>query len=242
MNAQDLKNSILQLAMEGKLVEQRKEEGTARELLQAIQEEKARLVAEKKIKKTKPLPPVTEEEKPFDIPESWEWVRLGEIGTVYGGGTPKTSEGTYWNNGNIAWIRPADMNFSGKYIIRGGKCITTKGLNESSAQLSPKGSVIISTRAPIGYVKIAEIDSCTSQGCKTFSAFNQKLVLSDYIYYVIQQRTPDLIKRSSGTTFKEISGLGVSETVIPLPPLAEQKRIVAKIEELLPLVEKMRKG
>ena len=79
MNAQDLKNSILQRAIEGKLVPQRKEEGTAKELLAEIRAEKARLVKEKKIKKSKPLPKITDEEKPFDIPESWEWVRLDDI-------------------------------------------------------------------------------------------------------------------------------------------------------------------
>lgn len=79
MNAQDLKNSILQRAIEGKLVPQRKEEGTAKELLAEIRAEKARLIKEKKIKKIKPLLEITDEEKPFDIPGSWEWVRLGEI-------------------------------------------------------------------------------------------------------------------------------------------------------------------
>lgn len=79
MNAQDLKNSILQRAIEGKLVPQRKEEGTAKELLAEIRAEKARLVKEKKIRKSKPLPEITDEEKPFDIPENWEWVRLGDI-------------------------------------------------------------------------------------------------------------------------------------------------------------------
>lgn len=227
-----MRDKILDLAIRGKLTDQRQEDGNARDLLKKIQAEKERLIKEKKIKKGKPLPEITEEEKPFDIPNSWEWVRLGEIGTIYGGGTPKTTESDYWNNGTIAWIRPADMNFSAKYIERGEKNITEKGLNKSSAKMFPKGSVIISTRAPIGYVKIAKIDACTSQGCKTFGAYSQKLVLSVYIYYVIQQRMPDLEIRASGTTFKEISGSGVAQTVIPLPPFAEQKRIADKVSKL----------
>ena len=85
MTPQELKNSILQLAIQGKLVEQRPEEGTAEELFTQIQQEKKRLIAEKKIKKEKPLPEITEDEKPFDIPESWKWVKLGEIVTVLGG-------------------------------------------------------------------------------------------------------------------------------------------------------------
>ena len=227
-----MRAKILDLAIRGKLTDQRQEDGNARDLLKEIQAEKEKLIKEKKIKKEKPLPEITEEEKPFEIPDSWEWVRLGEIGTIYGGGTPKTTESDYWNNGTIAWIRPADMNFSAKYIERGEKNITEKGLNKSSAKMFPKGSVIISTRATIGYVKIAKIDACTSQGCKTFGAYSQKLVLSVYIYYMIQQRMPDLEIRASGTTFKEIAGSGVAQTVIPLPPFAEQKRIADKISVL----------
>ena len=89
MTPQELKNSILQLAIQGKLVEQRPEEGTAEELFAQIQEEKQRLIAEKKIKKEKPLPEITEDEKPFDIPESWKWVRFGEIFDITMGQSPK---------------------------------------------------------------------------------------------------------------------------------------------------------
>ena len=95
MNAQDLKNSILQLAVQGKLVEQRAEEGTARELLEQIAAEKAQLIKEGKIKKEKPLPEITEEEIPFEIPETWEWVRLEELGEIIGGGTPKLLHQNY---------------------------------------------------------------------------------------------------------------------------------------------------
>jgi len=85
MTPQELKNSILQLAIQGKLVEQRPEEGTGEELYQQIQAEKQRLIKEGKLKKEKPLPEITEDEKPFDIPESWKWVRLGEISQLLDG-------------------------------------------------------------------------------------------------------------------------------------------------------------
>ena len=109
MNAQDLKNSILQLAVQGKLVEQRPEEGTAKELLAQIKAEKEHMVKDKKIKKEKPLPKITEDEIPFEIPESWEWVRLGVIVSVYGGkripaGTKLSDEDT-----GHKYIRVADM-------------------------------------------------------------------------------------------------------------------------------------
>ena len=84
---------------------------------------------------------------------------------------------------------------------------------------------------------IAQNDATTSQGCKTFSAYSQQLADSEFIYYLMRFRTPDLILRASGTTFKEISGRGIGETVIPLPPLAEQHRIVARLNELLQLLD-----
>lgn len=106
MNAQDLKNSILQRAIEGKLVPQRKEEGTAKELLAEIRAEKAQLIKEKKIKKSKPLPEITDEEKPFDIPESWEWVRWGDISQSiqYGYNAPAKS------SGRIKMVRISDIH------------------------------------------------------------------------------------------------------------------------------------
>ena len=235
----EMRKSILQQAIEGKLVEQRPEEGTAEELYAQIQEEKKKLIAEGKIKKEKPLSEITEDEIPFDIPESWKWVRLAFLGTIYGGGTPKTTNAEFWG-GDIAWITPTDLNGCGQCIGYGKKNITLEGLQHSSAQLFPKDSIIISSRAPIGYIAIAKNEATTSQGCKTFSAYSNMLLDTKYIFYVITARVPDLITRASGTTFKEISGTGVGNTVIPLPPLAEQKRIVAKIEELLPYCDMLK--
>ena len=233
----NMRDAILQAAMQGKLTEQLESDGTAEELLEEIKQEKEKLIKEGKIKKEKTLPEISEDEIPFDIPENWKWVRLGEVGQMYGGGTPKTHVDEYWRNGTISWITPADMNYEERYISKGRKSITQDGLDNSSAQLFPKGSVIISSRAPIGYVMIAQNDATTSQGCKTFSAYSQQLADSEFIYYLMRFRTPDLILRASGTTFKEISGRGIGETVIPLPPLAEQHRIVARLNELLPLCD-----
>lgn len=119
------------------------------------------------------------------------------------------------------------------FIGKGSKSITEEGLNNSSAQLIPKDGVIISSRAPIGYIAIAENELTTSQGCKTFSAYNKIKILSKYIYFVIINSISDLTKRASGTTFKEISGRGVGETIIPLPPTEEQQRIVDRINYLM---------
>ena len=237
MNAQDLKNSILQLAIQGKLVEQREEEGTAKELLKKIAAEKKQLIKEGKIKKQKALPEIKDDEIPFDIPESWEWVRLGEIGEIVGGGTPKTGNSEFWNGGNIPWLTPADMKFvPGKYVENGERFITEKGLKGSSARLMPKGTIIYSSRAPIGYIAIANNDLATNQGFKSLVPY--ELRINEYMYYCLISRTNEIISRASGTTFKEISGSEFGLTVVPIPPLEEQKRIVAKIEELMPYVDK----
>lgn len=118
MNAQDLKNSILQRAIEGKLVPQRKEEGTAKELLAEIRAEKARLIKEKKIKKSKPLPEITDDEKPFDIPESWEWVRFEDIFEIARGGSPRPiKQFLTESDDGINWIKIGDTDIGGKYIL-----------------------------------------------------------------------------------------------------------------------------
>ncbi|MEE0404390.1 restriction endonuclease subunit S [Megasphaera elsdenii] len=232
----DMKKSLLQYAIEGKLVPQRKEEGTARDLLAEIRAEKEKLIKAKKIKKTKPLPEITDDEKPFDIPDSWEWVRLEEIGSVIGGGTPKTKIIEYWD-GTIPWITPADMKFIGKYAKGGKRNISSLGLQKSSAQLMPKGTVLFSSRAPIGYIAIADNDISTNQGFKSIVPFDMRC--NEYIYYCLQARLNDIKHRASGTTFKEISGAEFGKTMIPFPPLAEQHRIVARIEELLPLCRQL---
>lgn len=232
----DMKKSLLQYAIEGKLVPQRKEEGTAKDLLAEIRAEKARLVKEKKIKKSKPLPAITDDEKPFDIPDSWEWVRLEEIGTIIGGGTPKTQILEYWD-GDIPWLTPADMKFIGKYAMSGNRNISLLGLQKSSARLMPKGTVLFSSRAPIGYIAIAKNKICTNQGFKSVVPFIMHG--NEYIYYCLKARLKDIQLRASGTTFKEISGSEFGKTMIPLPPLAEQHRIVAKLEELLPLCQQL---
>lgn len=227
MTAQDLKNSILQRAMQGRIVEQRAEEGTAIELIK-----NSKFYGKGK--------EIKEDEKPYSIPDTWLWVRLVDIGDIVGGGTPKTSEISFWENGTISWITPADMRGLGKYVSCGMRKITKVGLEKSSARLLPKGTVIYSSRAPIGYIAIALNELCTNQGFKSVIPFNVEL--SEYLYYCLISQTQNIISRASGTTFKEISGGEFGQTIIPIPPLAEQKRIVAKIEELLPYIEKYDKA
>ena len=172
---------------------------------------------------------------PYKLPDSWVWCRLVELGEVVGGGTPKTSEADYWNNGTIPWLTPADMKFiNGKYVCQGERFINETGLSNSSAQLIPKGAILYSSRAPIGYIAIAGNDICTNQGFKSLVPIC--IEINQYLYYCLIERTPEIQSRASGTTFKEISGTEFGNTLIPLPPLSEQHRIAAKIDKLIPII------
>ena len=168
------------------------------------------------------------DEIPFEIPDSWIFVRLKQLGTVIGGGTPKTTTPSYWN-GDIPWLTPADLSgYTAMYVSSGERKITQDGLNSSSAQLMPKGTVLYSSRAPIGYVAISTNPITTNQGFKSVVPYN--FSMSEYLYFCLKARTSDIEQRATGTTFKEISGSAMAETIIPLPPIAEQQRIVHSLQ------------
>lgn len=169
-------------------------------------------------------------EIPFDIPKSWGFVRLKNIGEIVGGGTPKTNVSEYWD-GNIPWLTPADFSsHEGMYISSGARSITEKGLKSSSARMIPTNSVLFSSRAPIGYIAIAANPVSTNQGFKSIVPYD--FAMAPYLYYCLKARTNNIIQRATGTTFKEISGSAMAETIIPLPPINEQKRIFCKATHL----------
>lgn len=232
MNAQDLKNSILQLAIQGRLVEQREEEGTAKELLEKIEVEKKQLVKDGKIKKQKALPEIKVEEIPFDIPESWEWVRLGDvIDNDLGGGTPSKQNPSYWN-GNIPWMSVKDYVNNPNGVEDTIEKITEEGLNKSASNLIPAGNIIVCTRVGLGKIAVNNVDVAINQDLRA-------LFLSKYIdkkYFLNYYNRKNVVGK--GTTVKGIKREELLNYVFPLPPLEEQKRIVAKIEELAPYVDK----
>lgn len=227
---QAMRSKLLDLAMRGKLVEQDPSDEPASELVKQIQAERAELVKVGKIKKSKKLPEITDDEKPFDIPDSWEWVRLGDVTIITSGGTPSKSKKEYWESGDIPWITPALMGKAKHKTYKGETGYINKiGLSNSSAKLIPKNSIVYSSRAPIGHINVVPFDYTTNQGCKSVTPINENI---DFLYYTLMQQTPNIISRASGTTFKEISGSKFAETPIPLPPLAEQKRIADKLTRL----------
>ena len=244
-----LRQQLLQAAIEGKLVAQDPKEEPASALLERIAKERAALPGKCKAAPQSRIerrpdgifelfPDGSEknisDEIPFDIPKSWEWVRLSSLGTIVGGGTPSTSDASLWD-GDVPWITPADMKeLKGKYVSHGSRYISPEGVQKSSTKELPAGSVVFSSRAPIGYVAIAKNTIYTNQGFKSVVFTHSGM--SDYVYYSLIGLTDSIIQRASGTTFAEISGREFGKTLIPLPPLQEQHRLVQRLEELLPLV------
>lgn len=238
MNAQDLKNSILQRAIEGKLVPQRKEEGTAKELLAEIRTEKARLIKEKKIKKSKPLPEITDEEKPFDIPENWEWVRLGDI-------LLKLTDGTH--HSPISFPYAEYMYVTAKNIKEWG--IDTSNItyvdecthNAIYSRCNPeKGDILlIKDGATTGVVTINNLDVPFSLLSSVALLKQTRLVYAPFIVYMLRSNIlyKSIRGEMKGTGITRITLKQISPIVIPLPPLAEQRRIAAKIEELQPDID-----
>ena len=250
-----VKTKLLDLAIRGKLVPQNPNDEPASVLLERIRAKKEDLIKQGKIKRDKKESIIfkgednsyyekiqdnvrcIDEEIPFDIPNTWTFVRLKHIGAVVGGGTPKTSNPLYWD-GEIPWLTPADLSgYKAMYVSAGDRKITQEGLDSSSAQLMPTGTVLYSSRAPIGYVAIASNPLATNQGFKSIIPY--EFSMSEYLYYCLKARTADIEQRATGTTFKEISGSAMAETIIPLPPVAEQQSICTKLKESLSTIERI---
>lgn len=243
MTPQELKSSILQLAIQGKLVEQRPEEGTGEELYQQIQAEKKRLIQEGKIKKEKPLPEIAEDEVPFEIPESWKWVQIRDIAI-------KITDGTHHSPANYE---------QGKYRYVTAKNIKNQGVtltnityvsedvhNEIFARCNPEhGDVLlIKDGATTGVVTVNNLIEPFSMLSSVALLKMPSLMSAWYLVYVMRS---DLLYKAvraqmKGTGITRITLKQIELMTIPLPPLAEQKRIVAKIEELLPYLDRYEKA
>lgn len=163
------------------------------------------------------------------INKNWQIKKIGDICQVVGGGTPKTGVAEYWSD-EIVWVTPKDLGqLETAEIFDTAKKISKKGLEKSSAKLLPVGSVVMSSRAPIGYVAIAGIELATNQGCRNFICGDQ--INNKYLYYFLLTNTELLNHLGGGTTFKEISGTTLKSIEIPLPPISEQKRIVKILDQ-----------
>ena len=244
MTPQELKNSILQLAIQGKLVPQRAEEGTAEELYNQIQAEKQNLIKAGKIKKEKPLPEITDDEKPFEIPNSWKWVRVGDLLQIIGGVSYKKT----------------DITKQGIRILRGGNIQDFKVLFDEDDVFLPLtyqnedknvrvGDIIVvastGSKNVIGkaaYVDAEVTNTMIGAFLRICRPYYTKIV--DYLKYLFDSYyyRKHIRNMVQGTNINNVKESYIAELLYPLPPLAEQKRIVAKIEKLLPYVERYEKA
>lgn len=241
MTPQELKNSILQLAIQGKLVEQRAEEGTAEELFAKIQEEKQRLIAEKKIKKEKPLPEITEEEKPFDIPDSWMWVRLSQIWSILNGDRGKNypAKSTLSKTG-IPFI--SAINLNGKTVVEDENllCLSQIQYDKLGNGKLQKNDVVVCIRGSLGKHGVYPFDQGTIASSLVILR-NYFFNICDDEFLLLYLDSPlffsEIKKYDNGTAQPNLAAKSLEQFLIPLPPLCEQKRIVAEIEELLPYID-----
>ena len=233
----DMQKSILQMAIQGKLVEQRPEEGTGEELYQQIQAEKKRLIQEGKIKKEKPLPEIAEDEVPFEIPEGWKWVRLSDVIDV--------RDGTH---------------DTPKYVVDGVPLVTSKNLvngkiDFNTAKLiSHEDSIAINIRSGVddGDILFAMIGTIGNpvlvkkerefsiKNMALFKPIDRELFYMPYLVFFLQHAQTEMKKEASASVQSFVSLSYLRKYLLPLPPLAEQKRIVERLEELLPLCERLK--
>ena len=235
-----LRRFILDLAVRGKLVEQNPEDEPAAELLKRIEAEKKRLINNGVIRVPKSYELLNETEPLFNLPKTWKWVRLCDVGSIIGGGTPPSKDESCFTVGGkgIAWLTPADLGkHDDLFISHGARDLTEKGLATSSARLMPAGSVLFTSRAPIGYTAIAANKISTNQGFKSVLPYVSES--NRYIAVYFNAFASWIDSKASGTTFREVSGKIVANLPFPLSPIAEQHRIVAKVEELMKLCDEL---
>lgn len=236
-----LKQTILQLAVMGKLVPQDPNDEPASELLKKIAAEKEKLIKEGKIKKEKPLPEITEEEKPFELPRGWEWTRLANISDVGTGATPSRADSSYYAPAEVNWVTSGET--SEEYIRETKEKVSWKAVKETNVSIYPVGTLIIAmygqgkTR---GQITELLIEAGTNQACAAVRLIENSAHHRKYIKLFFIKAYDELREQSAGGAQPNLNVGKVSTTVIPLPPLKEQHRIVTKVDELMSLCDTLK--
>ena len=227
---QDMKDALLQAAMQGKLTQQLPSDSSVDDLLENIRKEKEQLIKEKKIKKEKPLKPISEDEIPFDIPDSWRWERVGNIANCGAGATPSRSHPEYYKEGSIPWLKTGELTNS--YIYECEEKINELALKKCSLRLNQKDDILIAMYgATIGKLGIVTFPLTTNQACCGCTPFHGVYHL--YLFYFLMFCKPYLVGKAEGGAQPNISREKIRNTIIPLPPIEEQERIVQTLEKML---------
>ena len=232
-----MQKSILQMAIQGKLVEQRTEEGTAAELLELAETDDN--VDGQRVKQ-KVITDITDDDISFELPDSWEWVKLGSVCTIARGGSPRPIKDyiTTADDG-VNWIKIGDTEKNGKYITSTAEKIKPSGVSKS--RIVHPGDFLLTNSMSFGRPYILKIDGCIHDGWLVISQ-SAEVFDQDYLYWMLSSgyAYSQFCGKVSGAVVKNLNSDKVANSVFPLPPLAEQKRIVARLEELLPLCERLK--
>lgn len=234
----ELRQAILQLAVRGKLVPQDPTDEPASVLLERIEVEKQRLYRAGKIRRPKKLPPVGADEVPVEVPEGWEWVRLGSLGAFLGGGTPSKSNPSLWN-GDIPWVTPKDMKQP--YISHTTAYITAEALAQSAVRLIPASALLMVVRGMILArafpTAVATRNVTVNQDMKALFPYDGRIV--EFLLRVLRSEQSSvlrLVERSTHGTCR-LDSQRIEMLAIPLPPLPEQRRIVKRVDHLMALCD-----
>ena len=232
MNTKQLRQTILDLAIRGELVPQDPTDEPASVLLERIRAEKEQLIKDKKLKRDKKdNEPI--DEVPFELPEGWEWCRLGEIGIWGSGITPSRNKKEYYD-GNIPWLKTGDLNDS--YIYETSELISDLAVKEYSLKKIPIGSILIAMYgATIAKLGLLEIEVTTNQACCACTPFSG--IVNKFLFHYLFSQKQNIKNKAEGGAQPNISKEKLINFLFPLPPLAEQHRIVEKIEQLFALVD-----
>ena len=242
MDTKKLRQKILDLAIHEKLVPQDPNDEPASVLLERIKAEKEHLVKEGKIKRSKKSAKTSDtphyENVPFEVPSSWVWTTLSEVGTWQSGGTPSRSNKSYYG-GNIPWLKTGDLNDG--LISNIPESITEEAVANSSAKINPTGSVLIAMYgATIGKLGILTFPATTNQAC--CACIEYEVVAQMYLFYFLLSQRTAFIEKGGGGAQPNISKEIIVNTYIPLPPLSEQHRIVAEIKKWFTLIDQIEQG
>lgn len=230
-----LRELILELAVRGKLLEQKSDDEPASELLKNIAKEKALLIENKTIRKGKPLPDIEQDEMQFKLPIGWEWVRLGQIGDWGAGATPARGNSSYYG-GEMPWFKSGEL--VADFISDSEESVTELALKECSLRRNKPGDVLIAMYgATIGKTAILSVEGTTNQAVCACTPFNG--VFNRYLLLTLKALKSNFIGQGAGGAQPNISREKIIATVTGLPPLAEQHRIVAKVDELMALCDRL---
>ncbi|MGI2123864.1 restriction endonuclease subunit S [Shewanella baltica] len=236
-----LKQTILQLAVMGKLVKQDPNDEPAAKLLARIAKEKAQLFKEGKIKKQKPLPAITDEEKQFELPSGWAYERIGTFGIVGTGSTPSRSNPLYWEPAEINWVSSGET--SNFFVTQTKERVSELAIKETNVSIYPAGTLIVAmygqgkTRGQI--TELLE-PAGTNQACAAIRLVDESVNHKDYVKLFFRKAYLELREHAAGGAQPNLNVGKIASTIVPLPPLEEQHRIVAKVEELMALCDQLK--